>query len=250
MYTTLEEAKEELRKRWKDTELRHQVREYVGGVPENMEHAPKAVLFRSLATPNFEYRLFTGIVRRAGLKPLFLEHSEDRFCTMNEDKIAMAKMTFYHGKGKRRGPKTSVKKLIDFNLGNGTTFSNLRTLSGDNFIWFHKQLFDQTHVNGEFHDMAPWYKKRGSTPSSYYHLVMSLFVCNGILFENFLMRGSEGEFTKEVAMPAIDTVAKHFGLKPLIVRLRPECSECMPFWNWYPGELDEQVRKMMICSEI
>ncbi len=74
---------------------------------------------------------------------------------------------------------------------------------------------------------------------------MAFFICHGILFENFLLKGDEGNFTREIAWPAIQRVTKHFGLKPLIVRLLPEESKADPYWCWYPGHLEEEVRRLM-----
>jgi hypothetical protein len=49
MYTLLEEAKEEVWKRWNDAELRRQVQEYVGELPEGFGDEPRAFLVRHLA---------------------------------------------------------------------------------------------------------------------------------------------------------------------------------------------------------
>jgi hypothetical protein len=212
MYTPLEEAKKEVWKRWNDADLRRRVQEYVREVPEVLCTAPKAVLYRALTTPNFECLLFDKISKSIGLQSLFLEYLEDKFCVMNPDKVAMGKITFYHGKGKRNGHKTTIEKVVDFNLCSGNQFDSISTSWGMDFVGFHRHLLILKMKSLQKYDLASWCKEHGGKPSTYYHLVMALFICHGILFENFLDEGDEGVFTHEIVRPAFQRVTKHFGL--------------------------------------
>jgi hypothetical protein len=54
-YTPLEQAKEEIWKRWRNENLRRKVQDFIDNIPQPFQDAPKAVLFRQVATPNFEF---------------------------------------------------------------------------------------------------------------------------------------------------------------------------------------------------
>lgn len=252
MYFTLEEARKEILRRSNDTELQRCVQEYVGEVPSMLSSSPKAIWFRSLPTPNFECVRFFERAAFLGLEPLFLEFMEDKFCVMNPDKVALGKMTFYHGRGKRNGNKTSIVKVIDFNQCSGKSFGTITTTWGDGFVSFHQHLLNVEIKFFQKYDLSAWCKIHGGKPFSYYHRVMALFICHGVLFENFFYEGAEGVFVNDIVLPAISKVTKHFGLKPLIVRLLPMESESDPYWCWYPGHLEKTVEAFLqnekICS--
>jgi hypothetical protein len=59
MYTSIEEAKEEVWKRWNDADLRRRVMAFAADLPEVLLKEPKAIMFRQLATPNFELLRFS-----------------------------------------------------------------------------------------------------------------------------------------------------------------------------------------------
>ena len=55
VYLTIEEAKEEIQKRWNDTELRSKMEQALASdIPEMMKQAPRAVISRHIMSPNFE----------------------------------------------------------------------------------------------------------------------------------------------------------------------------------------------------
>ena|SRR4030067_1261493 len=94
IYTTLEEAKEEIWKRWNDEFLRKEVEKFLGEIPEVFKKEPKACLLRQMVSPNYEYYNFLNLIPKINLKPLCLEYLEDMFITTNKDKTYLAKMAF------------------------------------------------------------------------------------------------------------------------------------------------------------
>ena len=246
MYTPLDEAKEEVWKRWNDADLRRRVQEYVKEVPQILSMRPKAVMWRQVASPNFESYAIVEASKKIGLKPLCLEYNTDKFCTRNSDKVLLGKMVFYNGTGKNGGQKPVTTAFsINFEECEMKRFDEIQTIWGKSFIDFHHCLMERHLSDVEFIDHAQWVAKIGRDPMKYYDRFLALFICHGILFENFLLEGSEGQFTRDIAWPAIRKVTDHFGLKPLIVRLLPEESEADPYWCWYPGHLEEEVRRLM-----
>jgi hypothetical protein len=249
MYTSIEEAKEEVWKRWNDAGLRQRVLEYVGELPEGLGREPWAVMVRHIVTPNFEFLRFTERVKKTGLKPCCQEYTSDKFCTWNPDKLLLGKITFFHGKGKGNGDKITPHRIIDFQTEDGQSFRDIRTAWGESFITFHHKLVFAKKPEIEKFDISAWYRKMGSKPEFFYHRLIALFVCHGILFENFLVEGDEGRFTREIAWPAIQKITDHFGIKPLIVRLLPEESEASPYWCRYPGHLEAEVKVLLAGGE-
>ena len=63
---------------------------------------------------------------------------------------------------------------------------------------------------------------------------LTLFLRDAILFENFLLDTSESQFTHNVVLPTIKTIATEIGIKPLIVALEPTEVEGDEFWLSYP----------------
>jgi hypothetical protein len=125
----------------------------------------------------------------------------------------------------------------------------MRTLWDEGFIAFHHRIISHSLKHIQCYDNTAWILKMGPNPAVYYHYFLSWFIAHGILFENFLTEGDEGRFTRDIVWPAFEKVTRHFGLKPLIVRLLPEESENDPYWCWYPGELEAEVRRLLAGAE-
>jgi hypothetical protein len=102
-YTTLEQAKEEIWKRWRDVDLRRKVQDFIGNIPQPLQDALKGVLGRHIATPDFEFFHFLELSWKANLSPLITEYISDKFVTNNVDKLALAKMPFYKGRSENPG---------------------------------------------------------------------------------------------------------------------------------------------------
>ena len=245
MYVSLEEAKEEVWKRWNDVELHQKVLEYVGELPKGFGHEPWAVMVRHIATPNFEFIRFSELAQKTGLKPRCQEYTGDKFCTWNPDKLLLGKIAFFHGKGKRNGDKITSHQVIAFQNADGKSLQAIKTVWGESLIGFHHSLVSAKLPDFEVSDITGWYRKMGSRPEFFYHRLLALFICNGILFENFLGEGEEEVFTRTIVIPAIQRVKNHFGLKPLIVRLLPAVSEADQYWCWYPGHLEAEVKALL-----
>lgn len=251
MYIALEEAKEEVWRRWNDADLRQRVLAFAADLPEVLLKEPKAIIFRQLASPNFEFFRFSELAQEVDLKPLCLEYKSDKFCTRNPDKVLLGKMIFHNGMGKN-GERiiVSTTKVIDFEDSDMKSFKEIKTVWEEEFIAFHHRIISQGLEHIQCKDNTAWFRKMGPKPSVYYHHFLSFFICHGILFENFLDDGDEGIFTREIVLPAIQKVTEHFGLKPLIVRLLPEETEADPYWCWYPGHLEAEVKKLINGSSL
>lgn len=248
IYTSLEDAVKELSLRQGDEKIKQYINEFlVAGVPEPFKDKKCAVLFRQIATPNYEVRRFVSIVDALGkeFKPLFFEYLEDKFTDNNEWKYSLCKMSFFAGKGKKGGSKIDRLNIIDFNAFKGKKFSEITTFWGQKLGDFHRELIKRTYSHfdaGSFYDASDWFAQSGGHAKDYYTHFLKLFLQNGILFENFMIDEKELSFTKEVFLPAFMKVLKDTGKKPLIVALEPTDIEGDEFWMCHPHTSIEYVK--------
>ncbi len=94
IYTSLEEAKEEVWKRWNNEALLKEVKAFVGDIPEPLRNEPRAWLDRYVATPDNEFFYFLELAGHVKLKPLAIESLDDKFYRKNVDKMCLAEMKF------------------------------------------------------------------------------------------------------------------------------------------------------------
>lgn len=241
VYTPLDQALLELEKRSKDVVLENTVQEILpAGLPEPLKTGHGAIIFRQLATPNYEIKRFINIIDViSGIHPIIWEYHSDKFTSNNECKHALGKMHFYGGKGKLGGAKIETLNIIDFNTYNGKKINEVKTLWGQSLVDHHHELLDLEYVNHEikpYHlfDSSDWFSKSGGSAKEYYKNFLTLFVQNGILFENFMLDQKEMAFTRDVFLPAFIEVIRQTGHKPLIVALEPTDIEGDKFWLCYP----------------
>lgn len=238
IYTPLSVAKKEIWKRWNDKELRKKVEDFLGGdVPEVLQKKPRATLVRHVATPNIELSYFLDLAKEINLNPIYLEYSKDRFVAKNKNKYYICKFYIYNGKGKKWGDKVHTVKIVDFNTSEGKKFINIKTLWGERFIDFHHRILNIFSPEIRTFDISNWLNKRGLKSDIFYTHYLSLFVCHGVLFENFLNSGKEKEFTVKIVLPSLKRIENIFGIKPLIVPLDPIEDEANLYWYYYPQKI-------------
>lgn len=218
--------------------------DFAGGLPAGLGHEPCAAIWRWMATPNFEVLRFIELVKECGLPACWLEFTGDKFFSRNHEKHLLGKITFYHGKENRNGDKVSHHRVIDASAEEGKRFHDIKTAWGEDLVAFHHRLLSQELAECNYSDLTEWCRKAGGKPVHFYPRLLAFFICYGILFENFVEEGSEGEFVGKIVRPAFERVTEHFGVKPLIVRLIPKDSETKRDWGWYPGRLETEARRL------
>jgi hypothetical protein len=247
IYTQLSVAKDEILRRWNDKDLRKKVEDFLGGkVPEIFSNDPKAVLFRNIATPNFESERFFDLASIVNLKPAYLEFSADKFCTRNKDKICLGKMCFSE---KNSLNHNVFKKIIDMKESDNASFGNIKTLWGEGLTDFHHKLFEKYHGDGtlNFSDVS-YLKNETKNIEELYDKFLAYFVCFGVLFENFILKEGhyENTFTKRVVYPAYLRNLERFGVAPVIIPLLPISDEEETSWMWYSKNLEKYIEDKQI----
>lgn len=245
VYWQLQEARQEVWQRWHDNSLRARVCRYVGELPHCFRLEPRAVLFRNIASPHAEYCHFAEQASLAGVKPLAVEYLNDRFSTRNPDKINLAKLPIYLGANKHGQPMVSYSKVIDLKAADNRRFVEIDTLWGGNLVDFHHGLLTRNLPDLEVFDISGWQHFSGNRAAEYYKYFLSLFVCNGILFENFVTNDQEQLFFDTVVAPAIAEIESVFGVAPLIVKAVTDSNPSDVYWSSYPKQIATEIQETL-----
>lgn len=248
VYTPVDEAIAELKRRRQDEELTAKVSELLNGdVPDMLSDSRiYAIIFRQITSPNYEIRRFFHIVKALDeLTPFFGEYRDDKFTTNNDHKHAWGKLLFHK---EHNSPHEHVT-IIDLIASDGKKISEIKTLWGQPLVGFHHELLENITlpISSEYlHDISPWLKKHGGSAKNYYKQIMYWFIQHAILFENF-MHGETKEttFTKDIFLPAFMEAYEKLGLKPLIVNLLPTTIENEKFWLSHPLETKKYVENKL-----
>jgi hypothetical protein len=243
VYTPLSEAIKILEERQKDKKLVKKIEELLNNdIPEPFKKIGKyGVSGKQVATPNHDTRWFIELTKDHGLKTVFYEYHKDKFISKNSFKHSLGQLHIHEEKTNRKGNHIEEKiTIIDFNKNDGKLLKDVVTVWGEPLIDFHKRLFQATGHNlldFVFYDSSDWLKRNGEIAKTYYEKDLLIYICHGILFENFLLEGEEGEFTKDILLPALEKVVQLTGLKPLIVPIPPMDTEEDAHWISYGREI-------------
>jgi hypothetical protein len=237
LYTPLSVAKKEIWKRWNDKELRKKVQAFLGAdMPEVFKKEPKATIVRYIITPNYEFFYFLNLAELAELDYACLEYSKDKFVAKNPDKYNLCKLFFFNGTGKKGGHKVDSINAVNFNKTEGKILNEIKTEWGEKLIDFHHAILKKSAGDSykKICDFSDWFDKSRNRNKNYYYLYyLALFICNGILFENFLLNKNEEKFTKNKVIPSFIKLKEMFGVYPLIVPLEPPTEETDCTWRHY-----------------
>ena len=245
VYTRLSDIDEELAKRRKNKKLVKSVEDFLGDylLPE-FKFEARSVISRPIITPNREFRYFMDLNAQMSLKPLGLEY-HDKFVAKNPDKYHLARLYFAKER-EDRSQFTSSVKIVDFNKYEGKNFKDVRTLNGDSLIDFHHSiLIDEfPGMKGNLLDITSWFESARNVPGFYYMYFLSLFMCHGVLFDNYLLEDKgEQDFFIQKIYPSFLEVKRIFGVKPLIFPLLPIEYEKGTHWMCYEDGLRSKIEK-------
>lgn len=250
VYTSLSEAVRLLKERQKDKKLKEKIEFLLrGNIPAPLGLGEDcAVQFRQVATPNYDTRWFLELTKDNNLKPVFFEYHEDKFTSNNDFKHSLGQLRVHEFLNKNGDNIEEKFTVTDFNKYNGKKFKEVMTLWGEPLIDFHKRLFEVCGYNKDefcFYNASDWFKQNGLKAVDYYENFLLLFSCHGILFENFLLDGEEGRFTKEIFLPAFEKAYEVSGVKPLIVPIPPMDNQIDTHWVSYGHKTGSFVKKIL-----
>jgi len=239
VYTPQSEAIEIIRKRRIDNLLKEAVNSFIGNIPSPFVSGIKAVLFRQVFTPNYEFRRFMKLASDMKLTPVFLEYFDDIFTSANPIKHCLGRMKFHHVDDNSR-VRIRAKNVIDFNQSQGKKMKDVKTLWGQSLIDFHHHLLECDFQGSSkyYFDASEWFHALGGRAKNYYAKYISIYDCNAICFENFILEKDELKFIQEIFLPCFIESWKATGSKPIIVPLLPFDTENDNYWMSYPHKLE------------
>ena len=249
IYTPIEEAMKELDRRQNNQALEEYTNKILkGNIPEIMKNRKSMILFRHIATLNYEIRrFFICADALEELHPVIFEYTADKFNNRNEWKFSLGKILINNGLNKKNEHIFECKTIIDVNSSNNKPINLIPTKWGQSLVDFHHEIFKKgfPDLKDNIFDLSEWLHKFGPTAKDYYKSFFTLFLKNGILFENFLLNDEELPFTKTVILPTILEIIKETGVKPLIVALEPTDIEVDKFWLSHPHHEKEFIEGKM-----
>ncbi|MEZ4104592.1 MAG: hypothetical protein R3B60_04905 [Candidatus Paceibacterota bacterium] len=209
---------------------------------------PHLVFFRQIATPLHETLEVIKTANQLGLKLCILEFSVDKFVSANNSyKKGLSMLPIYRGIDRNGDDMYKKEMIVDINKFAGHHLSDVLTVHGENLIDFHHELFE--YVIGEkitkiSIDGSDWLKKFDFNPREYYKAFFSLFIKHNVLAEVFLPKEVDNEkFTKKIVWPAFNHVFNEYGFSPLIVNYQPPDEQTRVYWDCYPAQVNEFLRK-------
>jgi hypothetical protein len=245
IYTSIREAKAEIKRRQSDLVLKKKLDDFWGKHKPDFhkENQPRLVLSKSLVTPNREFEYFLDISHDMGLEACLWEYQHGKFVGKNQEKRHLGKLFFHHGLGKHHGHIITHKNIIDFNTEEGKLIKEVNTINNMKLPDFHHEILSKRFPDAKFElrDISDWFNKTRNL-DEYYVYYLSLFIRDHILFENFIYNEvEESKFTFDKFIPSFEKVTKMFGVKPLIVPLLPHEHEKSDMWFMY----DDKTKKIV-----
>lgn len=238
VYTPLSEAIKILEERQKDKSLIEKIEKLMDGdIPEPFKNIGKnGFQFRQIATPNFEGQWFIKIAQGYGLKSVFCEYHDDQFVSKNNFKLSLGQIKVYNGVNIKGEDIIEKINIIDTVNNDGKRLGEIKTHWKEPLVDFHRNLFDSYGLNNDlnFYDISDWFHRNGLHAGDYYYKMLLFFIVHGILFENFLITGTEKDFTQNIFLPAFKKIIKLTGLKPLIVPIPPMDIEYDEYVMYHP----------------
>lgn len=239
LYTPLDVAKEEIKARWRNADLRNKVETFVGTLPDPFQQEPRSCLWRHIASLNMESSRFLELSTQSGLSPLFVELLDDKFVSLNVEKRSLVKLPVLQGKNKNGQLMIRYRAIVAAEHYDGLPFNVIKTLWGERLVDFHHRIFIQHHAQLPVFDLSAWSQTHGGCAKDWYKAALALSICHGVLFENYITtNGEEQRFCREVVFPAFESVVRVFGIKPLIVPTLPHAEASDRYWNCYAADID------------
>lgn len=254
IYTPIEEAGELIRKRWLDKDLLKKVEDkFNGDIPEILKDGNCGMIWRQIGTPDMEFERFLELCRKANLKPVCFEYTEDKFSARSFTKYALTNLVFSKGTDKNLKNIVAKEKIIDFKDAEKKRICDLVTLWDENLVEFHHFFLQAIFpiMENRVIDLSQWIKRNKELVQNYYFLVLSFAVCHTVYFDDFDLLKEEDDFTNEIVLPAFKEVERYFGFKPIIVKISNIGEhEKDPYWWCYSKEakiiMDNHI-KLLKC---
>jgi hypothetical protein len=242
IHISLDEAREEIKKRWDNTDLKKAIEEELGtNLIAKFNKKRRAVLWRQLQSPDTGFTFFNQCAHFINSEPLAFEYLGDKFVSVNDEKKEMGRLHLFLDSGFR-----ARVNIIDFVSNENKPISGIRTITNELLVDFYHSLLEISKYKVNLQDLTGWCNGIGSAEDYYYPFLLH-FVAHGVLFETFLSGKGDyySGFTENIVFPCIQSIEKKFGLKPLVVKLYPEDQDSKEDFYWwsFPPHVNEHLIK-------
>lgn len=250
IYMSLDSARSELSKRRSDIKLKQLVEEElatVGLISVFKSQGPRAVIWRSMMTPDNGFDFFYHSSKYIGCEPSPLEYLSDKFVTINQEKKALSKLSLITD-----NLQFAHVDIADTQSQEGIDLASVILKDGGKLSDFHRSLFKITYYQVTPVDISDWCTNIGKSQDYYYYYLLH-FLYHGVLFECFSFEISrENEFTNNVILPAIKKIYDKFGILPIVVRLYPlnQTDSEDFYWFSYPKVINDHIINYSIRNNL
>lgn len=240
LYVSLDEAREELKKRWNDVELRKKVEKELGeNFWSEFKLKPRSLLWRPLLSPDNGFTFFYQCSKFIDSEPLAFEFLGDMYMSFNEEKRGLGCLHL-----ELENNKKMIVNIIDLHKWNKKTFLEIKTKTGELLVDFHHNLIKYSGYKIEVRDMTNWVRNN-SKPKFWYYKYLLHFLAHGVLFDAYLALENEKDrgFFRDVVYTNIKKIEKNFGIKPLIIKHYPDNqNDGEDFYWWsYPPNINDYL---------
>lgn len=196
---------------------------------------PVAILFRQVATPNYETRQFLRRCQRLGLTPLLLEYTQDRFCSRNPCKHALLHPHFVEMINRRGAPVHRRHKLAEPELWEGKPLSLVQAGQARLADLHANALSRVAGASPCRWDASAWFTTYPAGAEGYYVDLFSSLTGGVLLMEDFVTDDpDEARFFARVVLPAFHQATQILGHRPNVTRLCDNRRVASPLWYAYP----------------
>lgn len=197
---------------------------------------PRAILFRQIATPNYELRRFLRLCARSGHDPVILQYHSDRMSCHNPFKRSLVAPMFLEGISRNGQPFFRRQHLV-----NVETVEQLRlcdvTVAGRALPELHAALLRLALPDHSF-QTVDGSRILGGYPrgaKDYYVDLFAALTGDLMLYEDFVTDTTEAAFFQQIVRPAFEAACTILGQRPMVRRLCDNRRMASPLWYAYPA---------------
>jgi hypothetical protein len=241
-YYSLDEAREEIKKRWNNIELRKKIEEDLGEnrLFYNNVDSPSAVLLRHISSPDNGFNFFYYSAKYLNITAVAPEYLGDKFVSINEEKKALSCLKVILKNG-----DIGCFDIMNIADNDGKKISECSIHNGRKLIEFHEGLKKISNLSVLNFDATYLFYKKFNNASDYYYYLLLNFILHGVLFETFdeseVCR--ENDFVASVVIPAFVKIKNKYNLDPIVVSLYPKDQTDKEdlFWWCYPPNINDYL---------
>lgn len=239
LHVSLDEARDEVEKRWNNTELKKKIENELGDKFMSVfADSPKSVVFRQICPADNGFEFFFYSAKYINTEPVAIEYHEDIFTHINDEKKGLGRLRVVLEDGTK-----AMVDIMDFHANEKKKLGECVLKNGERLTNFHRNLFEASGLSVNFMENSKWFHSFGSAKKYYYYFLLH-FVAHGVLFEN-LSEGDDKQkyFADDIMIPEINRIKEKFGVYPLIVRSYPDKQDEKEdfFWWCYPARINRHI---------